>query len=98
MSIIYTQGASRPIGLRDYQEDLITELRNRLLAGKKRPVVQAPTGAGKTVIAAAIIKMALDRNKKVLFTVPALSLIDQSVERFQQNGIDCIGEIGRAHV
>ena len=97
MSIIYTQGASHQIGLRDYQEDLITELRNRLLAGKKRPVVQAPTGAGKTVIAAAIIKMALDRNKKVLFTVPALSLIDQSVERFQQNGIDCIGVVQGSH-
>ena len=69
--------------LRDYQERAIAELRSRLMQGKKRPVIQAPTGAGKTVIAAAIVKMAREKNKTVLFTVPSLSLIDQTVERFR---------------
>jgi superfamily II DNA or RNA helicase len=73
--------------LRGYQKSLIETLRSRLAGGKRRPVVQAPTGAGKTVIAAAIVNMARQRGKKVIFAVPSLSLIDQTVERFTQNGI-----------
>lgn len=83
--------------LRDYQEQAISNLRSSLLKGKKRPVIQAPTGAGKTVIAAAIVKMARQKNKTVLFTVPALSLIDQTVERFQQNGIHEVGVMQGSH-
>lgn len=84
--------------LRDYQLGAINELRARLMAGKKRPVIQAPTGAGKTIIAAAIVKMARAKGKTVLFTVPALSLIDQTVERFQQNGIEDVGVIQGNHI
>jgi len=83
--------------LRDYQERAIAELRSRLMQGKKRPVIQAPTGAGKTVIAAAIVKMAREKNKTVLFTVPSLSLIDQTVERFRQNGITEVGVMQGMH-
>jgi superfamily II DNA or RNA helicase len=83
--------------LRDYQERAIAELRSRLMQGKKRPVIQAPTGAGKTIIAAAIVKMAREKNKTVLFTVPSLSLIDQTVERFRQNGITEVGVMQGMH-
>jgi len=83
--------------LRDYQERAIAELRSRLMQGKKRPVIQAPTGAGKTVIAAAIVKMAREKNKTVLFTVSSLSLIDQTVERFRQNGITEVGVMQGMH-
>ena len=83
--------------LRDYQERAIAELRSRLMQGKKRPVIQAPTGAGKTVIAAAIVKMAREKNKTVLFTVPSLSLINQTVERFRQNGITEVGVMQGMH-
>jgi superfamily II DNA or RNA helicase len=67
------------------------------MQGKKHPVIQAPTGAGKTVIAAAIVKMAREKNKTVLFTVPSLSLIDQTVERFRQNGITEVGVMQGTH-
>jgi superfamily II DNA or RNA helicase len=83
--------------LRDYQKSTIDKLRQSLGAGKKRPVVQAPTGAGKTVIAAAIVRMARERGKSVIFTVPAISLIDQTVERFAQNGILEVGVMQGAH-
>lgn len=83
--------------LRDYQTRAISQLRTALLTGMKRPVVQAPTGAGKTVIAAAIVKMARAKNKSVIFTVPALSLIDQTVERFKQNGITEVGVMQGQH-
>lgn len=83
--------------LRDYQTATISQLRKALAAGYKRPVVQAPTGAGKTVIGAAVIKMAREKGKKVIFAVPALTLIDQTVERFRQNGITEIGVIQAQH-
>ena len=54
----------------------------------KRTVLQLPTGAGKTVIAAEIIRMARRKQSRVVFCVPAISLIDQTVERFIQHGHD----------
>jgi superfamily II DNA or RNA helicase len=60
-------------------------------------VVQSPTGSGKTVIAAAIVNMARDKGKRVLFCVPALTLIDQTVDRFRQNGIFEIGVMQGQH-
>ena len=83
--------------LRDYQDTAIFKLRQSLGAGKKRPVVQMPTGAGKTVVAAEIINMALAKGKKVMFCVSSLSLIDQTVERFRENGIYDVGVIQAMH-
>jgi superfamily II DNA or RNA helicase len=83
--------------LRDYQDDAIAKLRLSLAAGHKRPVIQAPTGSGKTVIAAAIVKMARAKGNRVIFCVPAIELIDQTVERFQRNGITEVGVIQANH-
>ena len=83
--------------LRDYQNDAIAKLRLSLAAGHKRPVIQAPTGSGKTVIAAALVRMAREKGKRVLFCVPAIELIDQTVERFARNGILEVGVIQSNH-
>jgi len=83
--------------LRKYQYSAIEQLRDSLSSGKRRPVVQSPTGSGKTVVAAAIINMARDKDKRVLFCVPALTLIDQTVDRFRQNGIFEIGVMQGQH-
>lgn len=83
--------------LRDYQLEAIEALRRSLANGKKRPVVQMPTGAGKTICAAKIVRMAREKGNSVLFTVPAISLVDQTVERFYQNGIYEIGVMQAAH-
>jgi superfamily II DNA or RNA helicase len=83
--------------LRDYQETAIEQLKKALLDGARRPVVQAPTGAGKTVIAAAIVNMARQKDRRVLFCVPALSLIDQTIERFRANSIFDVGVIQGQH-
>jgi superfamily II DNA or RNA helicase len=83
--------------LRSYQQQTIDDLRSAFKDGFKRVVVQSPTGSGKTVIAASIINMARERGKKVLFCVPMLSLIDQTVDRFRQNGIFDIGVIQGIH-
>lgn len=84
--------------LRPHQEKAITLLRNSLLAGKRRPMLQAPTGFGKTLVAATIVRNALARGKRVAFCVPAISLIDQTVEAFASEGIRNVGVVQAGHM
>jgi DNA repair protein RadD len=72
-------------------------LRHSLGTGHRRPVVQAPTGFGKTVLAAAIVEGALRKGKRIMFVVPAISLIDQTVQSFFSEGIQNIGVVQADH-
>lgn len=83
--------------LRPHQAQAIEALRSALRSGSRRPMLQAPTGAGKTVLAAAIIEMARAKGKRVIFTVPAISLIDQTAREFWNEGIRDIGVIQADH-
>lgn len=83
--------------LRTYQTDAIVRLRESLQNNKKRIVMALPTGAGKTVIAASLIRSAREKNKRVAFVVPSLTLIDQTVARFESNGIWEIGVMQANH-
>lgn len=83
--------------LRDYQIEAIDKLKVALRSGYKRPVLHSPTGSGKTVIAASIVESALKRNKRVIFTVPSLSLINQTIHRFVANGIFEVGVMQGTH-
>jgi len=83
--------------LRPYQAEALTALRRSLGEGRRRPMVQAPTGAGKTRLAAAIVEGALAKNRRVTFVVPALSLVDQTVDAFWGDGIRDIGVIQGNH-
>ena len=83
--------------LRPHQTQAIQSLRSSLARGKLRPMLQAPTGFGKTILAAAIVDGALKKGNRVLFTVPAISLIDQTVESFAEEGITEVGVIQADH-
>ena len=83
--------------LHPHQRQALDALRTSLLAGHRRPMVQAPTGAGKTVLAAAIVDGALAKGKRVLFVVPFLSLVDQTVAAFVEQGISDIGVMQGYH-
>jgi len=74
--------------LRPLQEKAMTALKDALRAGKRRPIIQAPTGYGKTVLAAHIVAGARAKGRRVAFVVPQLSLIDQTFERFCENGVE----------
>jgi DNA repair protein RadD len=87
--------ALRP--LRPHQERALDSLRASLSGGHRRPMLQAPTGFGKTLTAAHIIRRALDKGRRVAFTVPAISLIDQTVAAFEAEGISCIGVMQGIH-
>lgn len=53
--------------------------------------------SGKTRIAAAICADALGRDRRAAFTVPMLSLVNQTVERFRSEGIADIGVMQADH-
>lgn len=89
-------GRDKP--LRPHQADAITLVRNSLLGtGIKRVVCAMPTGAGKTRFAAELVNMANTRGNRVAFTVPALSLIDQTIEAFENEGIYAINVMQGNH-
>jgi DNA repair protein RadD len=83
--------------LRDYQSDALDALRNSVRQGVRRIVLQAPTGSGKTRVAADIVQGAQAKGNRMVFVVPAISLIDQTVEMFWSEGIRDIGVIQANH-
>lgn len=85
---------------RPHQIEAIRQLKNALgrkTDPKHRPMLQMPTGAGKTMTAAMICRGALAKGKRVVFTVPALSLIEQTVDAFREEGITDVGVIQADH-
>lgn len=83
--------------LRDYQEKSISLLRQSFQAGKNRPILELPTGAGKTIILAHIVASSLDKGNKVLFVVPYISLIAQTIRSFEAQGLPLAGVIQGNH-
>ena len=72
-------------------------IRQSVAQKRRRVVCQMPTGAGKTLTAAKIILGAVERRNRVIFTAPAVSLIDQTVEAFEAEGIRDIGVMQANH-
>ncbi|WP_161491248.1 DEAD/DEAH box helicase [Bradyrhizobium neotropicale] len=83
--------------LRPQQTNLIQQIDQAIADGCRRIMVQAPTGFGKTIIAGTIAGKILDAEKRAIFTVPALSLVDQTVEKFFHEGIYDVGVIQAQH-
>src|SRR5271157_2111363 len=72
-----------PFQQRGY-DGIVTSLKT----GHRHPICQIPTGGGKTVLASHIVTGALKKGKTAAFLVPMIGLVDQTYERFVENGID----------
>jgi DNA repair protein RadD len=83
--------------LRPHQVQLVDEIDYALAAGCRRIMVQAPTGFGKTMVASTIAQRGLAAGRRLIFTVPALSLIDQTAEKFFAEGVRDFGVIQANH-
>jgi DNA repair protein RadD len=64
--------------LRPYQIEAITEIDAVIAVGMRRPLLVAPTGAGKTVILAAIIKRAVAKSQRVIVLAHRREIITQT--------------------
>ncbi|MBS2031498.1 MAG: DEAD/DEAH box helicase [Deltaproteobacteria bacterium] len=74
--------------LRDYQKRALDDARSAFRAGKKRSLIVAPTGAGKTVIACAFIQGAQQRGSRTLFLAHRIELIEQTSRKLTDLGIE----------
>lgn len=66
--------------LRPYQDALVKDAAIKIKEGKKRIIVQAPTGAGKTIIFCFIANKLLDQEKKVIILVHRKELVEQTMK------------------
>ena len=73
--------------LRDYQGAAIEAVRAALRKGVKRVILSAPTGAGKTEMAMALIQAAVDKGSRVSFVADRRTLVRQTSKRFTGAGI-----------
>ena len=76
------------MNLRDYQKTLVDKALEAL-ERDGRTIAYAPTGAGKTVIAAEIVNRYYREGKRVLFVGHLQVLIPQTVAKFESIGIHC---------
>lgn len=65
--------------LRDYQNDTIEQARALIRRGVSSLLIQSPTGSGKTVLTAQMLKTATARNYRTWFCVHRRELVKQSV-------------------
>lgn len=75
--------------LRDYQKQCIDDVRREFQKGNKKVCLTLPTGSGKTIIGASMIKGAIERGKRCIFIVHRRELVKQSLKAFRSIGIDC---------
>lgn len=77
------------ISLRDYQADLVTEVRDSLKARHRRVLAYLPTGGGKTRVATAITQMTLSKSKgRVVVLANRKQLVHQFAAALRAAGLD----------
>lgn len=74
--------------LRDYQDKAISDLRRSFAAGNRRTILHAPTGSGKTVIAAQIIKRTVGKGRQVMFLAHRRELVNQAADKLVNFGVE----------
>lgn len=75
------------IVLRDYQEEIINEIRSLMLTGHRAILVVSPTGSGKTALTAHMLASAAKKQMASWFNVHRRELIKQSAKTFDKVGV-----------
>jgi len=80
--------AAKEIVLRGYQDDAVERLRDGIRQGRRRQILVAPTGAGKTVMAMHLVAESQKKGARSWFIVDRNALVDQTSASFAEYGID----------
>ncbi len=75
------------IELRDYQNDLLARVQSELQSDKARVMMQLPTGGGKTVIAAHLLKNWLTPGRNSVWLTHRKELVNQTQKMLSDAGI-----------
>lgn len=73
---------------RDYQHAAVEDARRCFAKGDRRILLVAPTGAGKTVIAAMFAKLAVEKDRRVLFLAHRRELVKQCESKLISFGVE----------
>jgi len=73
--------------LRDYQLQAVDAARAAIVQGHRMVVLVAPTGAGKTVVALEIARLALTKGNSVLVLAHTEEIIGQTSRRLTESGL-----------
>ncbi|MCC7411955.1 MAG: DEAD/DEAH box helicase [Gammaproteobacteria bacterium] len=76
-----------PPVLRDYQRDALDRIDAAFDAGHRAPLLVLPTGSGKTVIAAELMRREVAAGRRVLFLAPRRELVDQARRKLAAAGV-----------
>lgn len=79
--------------LREYQITAINRVRASYASGHRAPCLVAPTGSGKTIIGSEIVRLSVARGKRVLFNAHREELIDQTIRKLSDAGINGVRRI-----
>lgn len=74
--------------LREYQKRIIDDVRNQMIKGLKRILIQSPVGSGKTVLIAYMLDSVTSKGHQSLFLVHRRELIKQACKTFSDFNID----------
>lgn len=74
--------------LREYQKQILNEVRESYRQGYKAPCLVLPCGGGKSVLAAEVAKLATLKGNRVLFLVHRKELCEQIESTFEWWGVD----------
>ena len=77
-----------PLKLFEYQTGILELLRAGFAQGHRSQILVAPTGAGKTEMAIALLQAASKKGSKAAMLLDRVVLCDQTSQRLQKYGID----------
>jgi superfamily II DNA or RNA helicase len=73
-----------PYILHPHQVRAVEGLRAAVASGKRRVILQAPCGFGKTIVTSAIVELAMERGNRVLFLASGRKLIHQKANKLRE--------------
>jgi superfamily II DNA or RNA helicase len=74
--------------LRPYQTEVISQCERIVAAGRRHILLVAPTGSGKTIIAARIIKNTVDQGRRVLIFAHRREIVQQTSDKLLAEGVE----------